>query len=118
MGQAAACSQEAGAGGVGTEHEGADRDGVTCIAARKVVMGGRGRRAAENLSAARHPCLIPACTLHRRPTLCLLQGPSAKEVNRDSTAFERARAEWSKATVSHRGKVGGGGDAKAQNWLG
>ncbi len=45
-------------------------------------------------------------------------GPSAKELNRDSTSFERARAEWSKATVSHRGKVGSSGDAKAANWLG
>ncbi len=48
-----------------------------------------------------------------------MQGPSAKEVNRDSTAFDRARAEWSKADwVGTRGKVGGGGDAKANNWLG
>lgn len=60
----------------------------------------------------------PAYALLRCFASHLLQGPSAKEVNRDSTAFERARAEWSKATVSHRGKVGGGGDAKAQNWLG
>ncbi len=34
-----------------------------------------------------------------------LQGPSAKEVNRDTTSFERARAEWSRTDVSHRGKV-------------
>lgn len=47
------------------------------------------------------------------------QGPSAREQNRDSTSFERARAEWGKATVSHRGKVGAGGDnAGAETWLG
>eukprot|EP00877_Chromochloris_zofingiensis_P013492 jgi/Chrzof1/8397/Cz03g09050.t1 len=36
----------------------------------------------------------------------------------DMTAFERARAEWSTATMSHRGRVGGGGDNKSMNWLG
>ena len=56
--------------------------------------------------------LTPATVLLRT------QGPSAKEVNRDSTAFERARSEWSKVAVSARGKVGGGGDAKANQWLG
>ncbi|PSC74417.1 hypothetical protein C2E20_2477 [Micractinium conductrix] len=44
-------------------------------------------------------------------------GPSAREVNRDSTSFERASADWSRATVSHRGKVGGG-DHKSEAWLG
>ena len=48
-----------------------------------------------------------------------LQGPTAREVNRDSTSFDRSRAEWSKSTIiSARGKVGGGGDAKSNNWLG
>ncbi|KAL6772190.1 CGL141 [Auxenochlorella protothecoides x Auxenochlorella symbiontica] len=46
------------------------------------------------------------------------QGPSAKESNRDTTSFERASAAWSQATVSHRGKVGSGGDHKSENWLG
>jgi hypothetical protein len=45
------------------------------------------------------------------------QGPTAVELGRDSTAFERASAEWSKATVSHRGKVGQG-DHKSEQWLG
>ncbi|KAL4431489.1 hypothetical protein ABPG75_006745 [Micractinium tetrahymenae] len=45
-------------------------------------------------------------------------GPSAKEVNRDTTAFERARAEWGRSAVSHRGKVGAGGDHKSETWLG
>ncbi|KAG2484772.1 hypothetical protein HYH03_016426 [Edaphochlamys debaryana] len=45
-------------------------------------------------------------------------GPSAKEINRDTTSFDRARADWSKVKVSHRGKVGAQGDAKSQNWLG
>lgn len=36
----------------------------------------------------------------------------------DMTSFERARAQWSTATVSHRGKVGAQGDATANNWLG
>ncbi|PRW20364.1 hypothetical protein C2E21_9030 [Chlorella sorokiniana] len=45
-------------------------------------------------------------------------GPSAKEVNRDTTSFERARAEWSRSDVSHRGKVGSKGDHRAENWLG
>eukprot|EP00198_Chlamydomonas_reinhardtii_P010641 XP_001699978.1 predicted protein [Chlamydomonas reinhardtii] len=45
-------------------------------------------------------------------------GPSSKELNRDTTSFERARSEWSRAKVSARGKVGAQGDAKANNWLG
>ncbi|KAG2436371.1 hypothetical protein HXX76_006678 [Chlamydomonas incerta] len=45
-------------------------------------------------------------------------GPSVKELNRDTTSFERARSEWSRAKVSARGKVGAQGDAKANNWLG
>jgi hypothetical protein len=45
-------------------------------------------------------------------------GPSAKEINRDSTSFERARAAWGRADVSARGKVGAAGDSKATNWLG
>lgn len=45
-------------------------------------------------------------------------GPPAREVNRDTTAFERARAEWGRSAVSHRGKVGGGGDHKSETWLG
>ena len=45
-------------------------------------------------------------------------GPSQKEINRDSTSFDRARKEWSKATVSHRGKVGAQGDSKTAHWLG
>lgn len=35
-----------------------------------------------------------------------------------STAFERAGKEWSRASVSHRGKVGSGGDHKSEAWLG
>jgi len=46
------------------------------------------------------------------------KGPSAKELGRDSTSFERARAEWGKATVSTRGKVGSQGDSKSAHWLG
>lgn len=46
------------------------------------------------------------------------QGPSQKEINRDSTSFERARAEWSKVEMSSRTKVGAQGDNKSQNWLG
>jgi hypothetical protein len=34
------------------------------------------------------------------------------------TSFEQARAQWSTATVSHRGKVGSQGDATSNNWLG
>ncbi|KAG2454553.1 hypothetical protein HYH02_000398 [Chlamydomonas schloesseri] len=45
-------------------------------------------------------------------------GPSVKELNRDTTSFERARSEWSRAKVSTRGKVGAQGDAKSNNWLG
>lgn len=46
-------------------------------------------------------------------------GPSSKEVNRDTTSFERARAAWGDVNwISKRGKMGGGGDAKAQQWLG
>ncbi|GMH39082.1 hypothetical protein BSKO_06980 [Bryopsis sp. KO-2023] len=46
------------------------------------------------------------------------QGPSAVEIRRDTTSFEQARSEWSKTSVSHRGKVGGGGDHKSEMWLG
>jgi hypothetical protein len=45
--------------------------------------------------------------------------PGGKGTGDYQTSFERARAEWSGASwVSARGKVGGAGDAKAQNWLG
>lgn len=47
------------------------------------------------------------------------QGPSSREINRDSTSYDRARAEWSKADwISKKGKVGGQGDAKSIGWLG
>ncbi|KAJ9513258.1 hypothetical protein QJQ45_029484 [Haematococcus lacustris] len=47
------------------------------------------------------------------------QGPSRREIERDSTSFERARADWSRIAVSSRGKVGATGEAAAQlNWLG
>lgn len=47
------------------------------------------------------------------------QGTSIKEASRDTTSFERATAAWSTATnVSHRGKVGAGGDGKSSAWLG
>lgn len=42
------------------------------------------------------------------------RGAGGKEM----TTFERARAEWGQATVSARGKVGSGGDAAANAWLG
>eukprot|EP00955_Chlamydomonas_euryale_P046732 353493-Chlamydomonas_euryale.AAC.4 len=77
-----------------------------------------------------HPC-TQLCGSHRievwpsppvRPLMAASMprpaGVSARDANRDSTAFERARAEWGKATVSARGKVGGGGDGKSSNWLG
>jgi hypothetical protein len=45
--------------------------------------------------------------------------PGGKGTGDYQTSFERARAEWSGASwVSARGKVGGTGDAKSQNWLG
>ncbi|KAK9818350.1 hypothetical protein WJX72_011096 [[Myrmecia] bisecta] len=46
------------------------------------------------------------------------QGPSSKEQRRDTTAFEAARTSWSKASVSARGAVGGGGDHGSEVWLG
>lgn len=36
----------------------------------------------------------------------------------DATSFEKARAEWSRATVSARGNVSGGGDPTPNSWLG
>ena len=49
----------------------------------------------------------------------MMQGPTAKEEGRDSTAFERARAAWGKADVSVKGKVGAqGGDIAQAAWLG
>ena len=64
-----------------------------------------------------NPHAPPLC--HTFPPYTIHQGPTAREVNRDSTSFDRTRAEWSKSTIiSARGKVGGGGDAKSNNWLG
>ncbi len=45
-------------------------------------------------------------------------GGSAKQLQRDTTAFENARKEWGRATISARGKVGAGGDHQAETWLG
>lgn len=36
----------------------------------------------------------------------------------DATVFERASADWGKATMSHRRGVGSGGDHKSEAWLG
>jgi hypothetical protein len=45
--------------------------------------------------------------------------PGGKGTGEYQTTFEKARAEWgSKDWVSARGKVGSGGDAKQQSWLG
>jgi hypothetical protein len=68
------------------------------------------------LCSACSPSGAAALYIHGAP--CLTQGPSAKELSRDTTSFERARAEWSRADVSCRGKVGGGGDRGAEQWLG
>jgi hypothetical protein len=47
------------------------------------------------------------------------KGPSAKEINRDSSAFDRDRKVWGEqGWISKNGKVGAGGDAKASGWLG
>jgi len=46
------------------------------------------------------------------------RGPSAKEINRDTTSFERASDTWSRMAVPTKGKVGAQGDAKATQWLG
>jgi hypothetical protein len=47
------------------------------------------------------------------------RGPSAKEINRDSSAFDRDRKAWGEqGWISKNGKVGAGGDAKASGWLG
>lgn len=42
----------------------------------------------------------------------------AKQSQRDTTAFENARKEWGRATISARGKVGAGGDHQSETWLG
>ncbi|GFH10082.1 uncharacterized protein HaLaN_05333, partial [Haematococcus lacustris] len=55
----------------------------------------------------------------RQARMTRKQGPSRREIERDSTSFERARADWSRIAVSSRGKVGATGEAAAQlNWLG
>lgn len=47
------------------------------------------------------------------------QGPTAREARRDTTAFETARAEWSRSAISVRGKgVGAEGDHGTEVWLG
>jgi len=48
----------------------------------------------------------------------MCQGPSAKEINRDTTSFERASDTWSRMAVPTKGKVGAQGDAKSTQWLG
>ncbi len=73
----------------------------------------RDRFTAEQLSAVEEMVRFVRAARQARPT-----GPSQKEINRDTTSFERARAEWSRATVSTRGKIGASGDAKSNNWLG
>lgn len=86
------------------------------------LQGGAGSRGLRPspLPAATPPLCTPAQLAPSTPPPAPFppQGPSAREVNRDTTAFERARAEWSQATVSHRGKVGAGGDRGAEQWLG
>lgn len=49
-----------------------------------------------------------------------VQGVAAasRESQRDTTAFENARKEWGRATISARGKVGAGGDHQSETWLG
>lgn len=47
-----------------------------------------------------------------------LQGPTAREARRDTTAFEAARAEWGKAELSIKGGVGQEGDHRSEVWLG
>lgn len=49
-----------------------------------------------------------------------MQGGAAasRELRRDTTAFESARKEWGRATISARGKVGAGGDHQSEQWLG
>ena len=78
----------------------------------RAVLRGRPRgtpsAAQPHSPVIQHPTASPFSRPHTHgsPPHLPPQGPSAAEVNRDSTSFERARAEWSTATVSHRGKVG------------
>ena len=47
------------------------------------------------------------------------KGPSAKEINRDSSSYDRDRKQWSQQDwISKNGKVGASGDAKSSGWLG
>ena len=48
----------------------------------------------------------------------LLQGAAGSGAKLDETAFEAARAQWGRATISARGMVGAGGDHKSEAWLG
>ncbi|GIL57646.1 hypothetical protein Vafri_12844 [Volvox africanus] len=73
----------------------------------------RDRFTTEQLVAVDEMVRFVRAARQARPT-----GPSQKEINRDTTSFERARSDWSRATLSARGKVGASGDAKSQNWLG
>ena len=75
----------------------------------------------------RHPCNVGSfsCREHRMKVETLgneicnwLQGPSAREARRDTTAFEAARAEWGKAELSIKGGVGAEGDHRTELWLG
>ncbi len=78
-------------------------------------MGSEGARRAQEGAQHEGAWLLPPQVFLRALHACAWH---LQEVNRDSTSFERSRAEWSKAAVSIRGKVGAQGDASSNNWLG
>ena len=65
-----------------------------------------------------HPELVTYVCACDRYKLLLDQGPSARETKRDSHAFEAARAQWGKATISNKTAVGASGDHRNEVWLG
>ena len=72
----------------------------------------------ERFSAAQRPRLRAMEAWLRQQKAATRRGPSAAEARRDMTSFEAARRAWGTQAISARGKVGAGGDHKAENWLG
>jgi hypothetical protein len=71
----------------------------------------------ERFSAAQRARIRALEAWLRQQKAAARRGPSAAEARRDMTSFEAARRAWSTQAVSARGHLGGG-DHKAENWLG
>ena len=92
---------------------------IPCVTAQSAVDGRLPWEAivlGADVACASNMLCWTSCAF--RLAFWVAQGPSAKEAKRDTTAFEAARAEWSKATLSAKGSVGATGDHRSEMWLG